>query len=710
MTVNFEALWDLIDKIASQEKNFNASLHEKQKSLFEAIRKFQKQEKQLEEVIFEKIRKEVKSRNFSDLVDDLTENLLKQLGEYLYNYDLDAHLPQKAQDTLSESRKKHLAEQNIFKQIYLNEFLLENRHYKLLQKTFIKLKESTLKQELFGFYGRVYELEQQLAHKKILESPKLITDKEFEQTLKKFFEISQKIHALKPQKEVFPETERVFEQIKEALKEKLQQQALQEDVFTSVGIWLDSNLKRIEQDTEQQFFRKDWHKNSAQLSFYHLLLLYMQVCEKANLKIANFEEILQLKADNRTFLTGNILDKLFCLNIRIRQYFEAYKSHNLPEMERILGEIRALKRDFVYSENLFFTSLGYFLENLVFGLEHRFILEVLKDTPTLDAYELLEMRSQRIEENLQIFSQKAISNLIWRHHLNTVLLNFRLCYFNNQPKEYETCLNSLEQLCELGNFDKKYPQYFVETNLMKALLLKSSNQEIQVEEIFRKLEKKQNSKEKVLEQTKSNFFRVLKKILLDNKEPTLTKSCQKHRNELENLQAQTLLQQAMIDFLKQSLPEKDKYRYERFNALLEPMVFVEQNRQADSTTAKINHYQNSILSYCTYLQNQDWERWKTLFPKVVHKYILLYDHSIEHIVENMSNFFRKRKHILYQAKIEELLVKIHGDMAIVPIFISWQHGNQEPYEAWVETRFYFDSKRKIKVVEELKILSSKGIF
>lgn len=125
---------------------------------------------------------------------------------------------------------------------------------------------------------------------------------------------------------------------------------------------------------------------------------------------------------------------------------------------------------------------------------------------------------------------------------------------------------------------------------------------------------------------------------------------------------------------------------------------------------KINTFQRRILAYASSLQNQDWESFKSLFPAVIHKYILLYDHSVEHIINHLMNFYEKRKNIRYSVKTEEMLVKIHGDLAIVPIELSWQNGNQEPYEALVETRFYFNSEHKIKVVEELKIIRSKGVF
>jgi len=709
LTANFEALWDLVKTICTQEKGFSTSISGKQKSLFEAIRKAQQENKELSEEIFNEIKAQAKSQNFSDLVNDLSENLLQQLAQYLYSYDLEANLPENAQKKLSEDRKKHLAEQNIFKLIYLTEFLFENKSYELAQKTFKKLKSDILQEEMFDFYGRVYELEKRLAFSKIVESPKILTDKETEQTLKKFFEISQRIHALKPENEVFPEIAREFEQIREKLKEKLQEKAFSEDVFVSLGNWLDTNLKRIEQDIEHQFFKNNFHKHSAQFSFYHLLLLYLQVCEKSNIKIENFEEILHIKSESETFANCDIFDVLFRLNIRIRQYFEAYKTYNLAEMERLLQEIRQLKRNFTYNENLFFTALGYFLENLLFGLEHRFVFELQKNNPEIDAYELLEQRSQKIEENLKIFSQKAIANLIWRHHLNCILLNFRLCFYNNQTKENEECISQIENLCDLVNFDKKYPQYFVEINVMKAVLLKLQKEEIEVKNVFRNLERKDKQKPEILKHTETDFYKTIKKILLDNKEPNLAEACKTHKSEVEALQAQTLLQQAILDFLKQSFPEKDKQRYQRFGRLLEPAIIVEE-KQSNIILNKVNHFQNSILAYCLHLQNQDWERWKTLFPKVVHRYILLYDHSIEHIVENMKNFFKKRTNIHYRAKTEELLVKIHGDMAIVPIVLGWQHDGQEPYEACVETRFYFDGSGKIKVVEELKILSSKGIF
>jgi len=709
ITANFEALWDFVQTLSTQEKGFSASNSGEQKSLFEAIRKAQKEEKELTEETFNEIKNQVVSKSFSNLVNDLTKNLLKNLAQHLYSYDLDANLPENVQKELPENRKKHLAEQNIFKNIYLTEFLFENKSYELARKIFKKLKSNILQEEMFGFYGRVYDLEKRLAFSKIVESPKILTEKETEQTLKKFFEISQRIHALKSENEIFPETAREFEQIREKLKEKLQEKAFQEDIFASFGNWLDTNLKRIEQDTEHQSFKNTLHKHSAQFSFYHLLLLYLQVCEKSNFKIENFEEILHIKSESETFANYDIFDSLFRLNIRIRQYFEAYKTYNLAEMERLLQEIRQLKRNFTYNENLFFTALGYFLENLVFGLEHRFVLELQKNNPEIDAYELLEKRSQKIEENLKIFSQKAISNLIWRHHLNCILLNFRLCSYNHQTKENKECISQIDNLCELANFDKKYPQYFVEINVMKAVLLKLQKQEVEVKNLFRSLERKDTQKPEVLKNTETDFYKTIKKVLLDNKEPNLAEACKIHKSEIEALQLQTLLQQAILDFLKQSFPEKDKQRYQRFNRLLEPAIIAEE-RQSNGILNKISHFQNSILAYCLHLQNQDWERWKTLFPKVVHRYILLYDHSIEHIVENMKNFFKKRTNIYYRAKTAELLVKIHGDMAIVPIVLGWQHNQQEPYEACVETRFYFDGNGKIKVVEELKILYSSGNF
>ncbi|MDW8297540.1 MAG: hypothetical protein RMJ97_11720, partial [Raineya sp.] len=163
---------------------------------------------------------------------------------------------------------------------------------------------------------------------------------------------------------------------------------------------------------------------------------------------------------------------------------------------------------------------------------------------------------------------------------------------------------------------------------------------------------------------------------------------------------------AMLWFFEEGL-NKIK-RTQKIAKFAEPVLIVQETQNPILT--KIEHYRQSILLYCQYLTTQDWDNWKPLFADTVHLYIKLYDHSPEYIVKNLQNFFKDRKNIHYSAKIEHLQVKVYGDLAIVPIVLGWQHQDKEPYQAEVETYFYFDDKGKIRVVQENKILSTKGTF
>ncbi|MDX1903626.1 MAG: hypothetical protein SFU27_05655 [Thermonemataceae bacterium] len=654
MTANFKKLWELIELISEYEKTHKTAIDtpsgEVQKSLFEAIKEAQKEEKSLEETLFDEIKKKVSSKNFNDVVDELTETLLENLREHLYSLDLEANIPKNELAKLSTQRQKHLSEQRVFKKIYAAEFLFENQSYELAKKELKAAQEIAHKERLFSLYSRMYDMEMRFF------SSETYSLGESSKTLKIFFELAKSI---------------------EEMLKKWEQKS---DIL--------DNLSTLEQ-------------NASHFSFYHLLFLHIQNNEKTTLKIENFEHLLDIKTEKELISSPNSLDYLFRLNIYIRQYFELYKKVDVEKMKAILQKIRRLKTHFLSNENIFFTSFAYFLENLIFGLEHKYVLELQNKEPEISLYELLQKRGDKIEENLKIFSQKTIDNLIWRHHLNIILLNFRLFQKDRQSKEAEICKDSIEKLTELPSFHNKYSQYLAEIHLMKAILIKFYPEKQDIRDFFRGIERK----DKIKEQIQTDFYKTIKKILLDNQEVDFVKSCKKHEKELEKLEAKSLLQQAILDFCKKHERKNESH----LNEILEPII-LEKTGEKNVILEKINIFQKKILMYASSLQNRDWESFKSLFPPIIHKYILLYDHSVEHIINNLDNFYKNRKNIHYAIKTEEMLVKIHGDLVIVPIAFGWQHGDQEPYEALVETRFQFDGEQKIKVLEELKIIHSKGIF
>lgn len=457
----------------------------------------------MEETLFDEIKKKVSSKNFNDAVDELIKTLIENLREHLYGFDIEANFPKKEQEKLSTQRKKHLAEQQVFKRIYAAEFLFENQSYELAEKELKAAQKIAQEEKIFSLYSRIYDVEMRF----ILS--KNYSEKDISKTLKIFFELTKSIE----------ETLRKWEQ--------------KPDILDS--------LFALE-------------KNASCFSFYHLLSLYLQNSEKIEAKIENFEHLLDIKAEKELIGSPNILDYLFRLNIYIRQYFEFYKKVDVKRMRTTLEKIRSLKTYFLSNENLFFTSFGYFLENLIFGLEHRYVLEVQKQEPEISLYELLEKRSDKIEENLGIFGQRAVGNLLWRHHLNNILLNFRCFQKSTQEREAKICSESIEQLIRLLNFDNKYPQYFVEICLIEAILMRFyPNKNKDMKDFFRGIERK---KEKITEQTKTDFYKTIKQILLDNKEPNFTRSCEKHRKELDKLEAKSLFQQAILDFCKKKRKSK----------------------------------------------------------------------------------------------------------------------------------------------------------
>ncbi len=723
MTQNFADLFDLCEFLAS-----NAHIREvltepngkesKQQKLISGICQAIANEKSNEETYQNLHQDKNFSKNFSDLVDDATETLLEKLQNTIAH--LNEHLPENKLRELPENLLQEITAQKALKMIWTAEFLLEGRQFGIVEKIFKEVKKIVQKNKIYYLYDKVFDLEMRLASFKIVHTPHLINYKQLKSVLRDFFETAIHFYAKKSQTEEINTDQRNFEQIRheleriaekeyDTLKEKrnkllnlFQKEAYEEDIYRSLKEFLGFRLQQVQEEKDYDYWKNTSQDGFFGFSFYNLLLIFLQISEKARLRIQAIEDLTEIYKEQYDSFTANPLGHLFSLLLLIRHLFETLKKADFEESKRILELIRKEKRFFQHNEDLLFTSFGYFLENLVFGLEHRQINEQLKQNPDWSETEVLEFRSKKIAENLKIFSQKHIANLLWRFELNNILLNFRLCIYQNNEENRKICLQSIEQMCLQVNFDKKFPHYWADLKLMAGILFYKEKDLKQVDTLLKKdLANFQRRTE-----YKLNAFQEAMKAILQKNEPTLSQAYNKGKEKLAQTQAEGLLEQAMLWFFEEGLNVSK--RTQKVTQFAEPVQVVEENK--DPVLAKIMHYKQSILLYCQYLTLQDWENWKALFAENVHLYIKLYDHTPEHIAKNLQNFFKNRKNIHYSAQIEHLQVKIYGDLAIVPIVLGWQHNGQAPYQAEVETYFYFDDTGKIRVVQENKILAQQGVF
>jgi hypothetical protein len=724
MTQNFENLFDFCKFL----KNYTPILGNltelgngkasKQQKLLEQIRQSTDQNQTADEA-FEAISQQKDfTKNFSDLVDDTTEKLLEKLQETIAA--LTEHLPKGLIEKLPENLQQELNAQKALKMIWAAEFLLEERLFRLVEKLFKQIKTLVQQNKITYLYDKVCDLEMRLASFKIVYTPHLINYKQLKSTLRDFFETGIAYYQKKPQNDLVRTEERYFEEIRqeldrigdkeyEVLQQKrndlfnlLQKEAYEEDIYRSFKEFVYFRLKQVQEENEYEYWKNSSQDGFFGFSFYNLLLIFLQVNEKARVRIEAIEDLMDIYKEKYDSFTANPVGHLFSLTLLIRHFFDTLKKADFEESQRILELIRKEKRFFQYNEDLLYTSFGYFLENLIFGLEHRQISEQLKANPDWSEADILDYRATQISENLKIFSQKHISNLLWRFELNNILLNFRLCIYQNNEENQKKCLDSIEQLCLQPNFDKRYSNYWVDLKLMAGVLLYQRKEFSQVESIVKKeidnLQRRTNYELKP-------FQEALRNILRKN-EKTLSQAYQKGKEKLSQTTPEGLLEQAMLWFFEEGLNVAK--RTQKITQFAEPVLVIEE--QQNPILAKIEHYRKSILLYCQYLATQDWENWKLLFAESVHLYIKLYDHSPDHIIKNLQNFFKDRKHIHYSAKVEHLQIKVYGDLAVVPIVMGWQHNGQAPYHAEVEVAFYFDDAGKIRVVQENKILSQYGVF
>ncbi|WP_448528748.1 hypothetical protein [Raineya sp.] len=724
MTQNFENLFDLC-KFLKNYASILGNLTElsngkasKQQKLLEQIRQSTNQNQTADEA-FEAISQQKDfSKNFSDLVDDTTETLLEKLQESIFS--LTEHIPKAQIEKLPENLQQELNAQKALKMLWTAEFLLEERLFQLVEKLFKQIKALVQENKIAYLYGKVCDLEMRLASFKIVHTPHLINYKQLKSVLRDFFETGIYFYQKKPQIDLVRTEEHYFKQIKqeferigdkeyETLQQKrkdllnlLQKEAYEEDIYRSFKEFVNSRLKQVQEETEYEYWKNSSQDGFFGFSFYNLLLIFLQINEKARLRIKAIEDLIDIYKEKYDSFTANPVGHLFSLTLLIRHFFDTLKKADFEESQRILELIRKEKRFFQYNEDLLYTSFGYFLENLIFGLEHRQISEQCKANPDWSEADILDYRAKQISENLKIFSQRHISNLLWRFELNNILLNFRLCIYQNNEENQKKCLDSIEQLCLQPNFDKRYPNYWVDLKLMASILHYQQKEFTQVEKNAKK--EIDNFQRRTSYELKP-FQEALRNILRKN-ENTLSKAYQKGKDKLAQTTPEGLLEQAMLWFFEEGLNVAK--RTQKITQFAEPVLVVEEKQNPILT--KIEHYRKSILLYCQYLALQDWENWKLLFADSVHLYIKLYDHSPDHIIKNLQNFFKDRKNIHYSAQIEHLQVKVYGDLAIVPLVFGWQHNGQEPYQAEVETSFYFNDQGKIRVVQENKILNSKGVF
>lgn len=724
MTQNFENLFDLCKFlkdyapiIGDLTQLSNGKENKQQKLLTQICQTIE--QKQTAEEAFEWIGKQKDfTKNFSDLVDDATEKLLEKLQETIFS--LTEHIPKGLIEKLPENLQQELLAQKALKMIWTAEFLLEERLFLLVEKLFKQIKEVVQKNKITYLYGKVCDLEMRLASFKIVHTPHLINYKQLKGILRDFFETGIYFYQKKSQNGLISAEESSFEQIRqeferigdkeyEVLQKKrnellsmLQKETYEEDIYRNFKDFVNFRLKQIYEEAEYEYWKNNSQDGFFGFSFYNLLLIFLQISEKAKVRIRAIEDLMDIYKEKYDTFTANPIGHLFSLTLLIRHFFDTLKKADFEESQRILELIRKEKRFFQYNEDLLYTSFGYFLENLIFALEHRQISEQLKTNPDWSEADILEYRATQIAENLKIFSQKHISNLLWRFELNNILLNFRLCIYQNNEENQKKCLDSIEQMCLQPNFDKKYPNYWVDLKLMAGILLYQQKEFIQVESIVKKeVDKFQRRTNYELKP----FQEAIRNILRKN-EKTLSQAYQKGKEKLAQTAPEGLLEQAMLWFFEEGL--NISKRTQKITQFAEPVLVTEE--QQNPILAKIEHYRKSILLYCQYLSLQDWDNWKLLFADSVHLYIKLYDHSPEHIIKNLQNFFKDRKNIHYSAKMEHLQVKVYGDLAIVPLVFGWQHNGQETYQAEVETAFYFNEQGKIRVVQENKILNRKGVF
>lgn len=724
MTQNFENLLDLCKFLKDYAPTIgdltqlSNGKESKQQKLLSQISQAIAQ-KLIDKEAYEEISKQKDlTKNFSDLVDDTTEKLLEKLQETIFS--LTEHIPKGLIEKLPENLQQELLAQKALKMIWTAEFLLEERLFQLVEKLLKQIKEVVQKNKITYLYGKVCDLEMRLASFKIVHTPHLINYKQLKGTFRDFFETGIYFYQKKPQYELINTEERHFEHIKQEMErigdkeyvdlqqkrndlfKLLQKEAYEEDIYRSFKEFVHFRLKQVQEEAEYEYWKNGSQDGFFGFSFYNLLLIFLQINEKANVRIRAIEDLMDIYKEKYDSFTANPVGRLFSLTLLIRHFFDTLKKADFEESQRILELIRKEKRFFQYNEDLLYTSFGYFLENLVFGLEHRQISEQLKKNPAWEEADILDYRATQIAENLKIFSQKHISNLLWRFELNNILLNFRLCIYQNNEENQKKCLDSIEQFCLQPNFDKRYSNYWVDLKLMAGILLYQQKEFTKVEAIVKK--EIDNFQRRTNYELKP-FQEAIRNILRKN-EKTLSQAYQKGKEKLAQTAPEGLLEQAMLWFFEDGL--NITKRTQKISQFAEPVLVTEE--QQNPILEKIEHYRKSILLYCQYLSLQDWDNWKLLFADSVHLYIKLYDHSPEHIIKNLQNFFKDRKNIHYSAKIEHLQVKVYGDLAIVPLVFGWQHNGQEAYQAEVETAFYFNEQGKIRVVQENKILSQFGVF
>lgn len=722
MTQNFENLFNLCEFLKdyapilgnlTELSNGKAS---KQQKLLEQIRQsiYQNQtaDKAFETISLQKDF----SKNFSDLVDDTTETLLEKLQESIFS--LTEHIPQAQIEKLPENLQQELLAQKALKMIWTAEFLLEARLFQLVEKLFKQIKEVVQGNKIAYLYGKVCDLEMRLASFKIVHTPHLINYKQLKSVLRDFFETGIYFYQKKPQ----PTEERSFEQIKkeferiadkeyEALQKKrnelltlFQREAYQEDIYRSFKDFVNFRLKQVQEEAEYEYWKNSSQDGFFGFSFYNLLLIFLQINEKAGVRIRAIKDLLDIYKEKYDSFTGNPIGHLFSLTLLIRHFFDTLKKADFEESQQILELIRKEKHFFQYNEDLLYTSFGYFLENLIFGLEHRQITEQLKANSDWSEVEKLEFRAQKIVENLKIFSQKHIPNLLWRFELNNILLNFRLCIYQNNEENIQVCLDSIEKMCLQVNFDRKFPHYWVDLKLIAGILLYQKKDFPQLEKVVKKdienLQRRTNYELKP-------FQEALRNILRKN-ENTLLQAYQKGKEKLAQTTPEGLLQQAMLWFFKKGF--NSSHRTKKVINFAEPTIL--QEEKENPILSKIQHYRTSILLYCQYLTLQDWENWKKLFTKFVNQYTTLecklHNCPIEDVVKEFQKLFREGKNIHCSSKMEHLQIQVYGNLATVPLIVHWQKNSQNLRHIEVETLFHFDENGKIKAVQENKVLRSKG--
>ncbi|MDW8297581.1 MAG: hypothetical protein RMJ97_11925, partial [Raineya sp.] len=509
---------------------------------------------QTAEYAFEKISQEKNfSKNLSDLVDDTTEKLLERLQDIIFH--LAENLPESHTQQLPENLSQEMQAQKALKMIWLAELLLEERLFGLTEKLFREIKKIVQKNKIYYLYGKVCDLELRLASFKIVHTPHLVNYKQLKNTLRDFFETAIYFYQNKPQHDEIHPEKRHFEQIKQeiervgnkeynALEEKrnkmlslIQKEAYEEDIYRSFAEFVNYRLKQIQEEQDYNYWKDSSQDGFFGFSFYNLLLTFLQINEKAKFRIQAFEDITEIYKQQYDSFTANPLGHLFSLTLLIRHYFDTLKKADFEESNRILELIRKEKRFFQHNEDLLYTSFGYFLENLIFGLEHRQINEQLKNNPDWSEIEILEFRGQKIVENLKIFSQKHISNLLWRFELNNILLNFRLCIYQNNTENQKICLESIEQMCLQANFDKKHPHYWVDLKLLAGMLLYQQGDISQLDKVIKK--DIDNFQRRTHYELKP-FQEAIRSILRKN-EKTLLQAYQKGKEKLAETAPEGLL-------------------------------------------------------------------------------------------------------------------------------------------------------------------------